>query len=47
MTILKAKKESFIKANVEMKSKLEAKQDAVIVKWRDVLNKKTPKENVQ
>ena len=47
MTILKAKKESFIKANVEMKSKLEAKQDAVIVKWRDVLNKKTTKENVE
>ena len=29
-----------------MKSKLEIKQDAVIMKWRDVLNKKTTKENV-
>ena len=47
MTILKAKKESFIKANVEMKSKLVANEDAIITKRRDVLNKKTPKENVQ
>ena len=47
MLILKAKKESLIEANVETKSKLVAKEDAITTNRRDVHNKKTPKENVQ
>ena len=45
VTILEAEKESVIKANVEMKSSLDANEDAIITNWRDVVIKKTPKEN--
>ena len=43
--ILEAKQESFIKSNVEMKSNLETKEDSIMVKWKDVLIKKTPTKN--
>ena len=33
-------KESLIKANIEIKSRFEAKEDAIMTKWRDVLIKK-------
>ena len=45
MRILEAKKELLIESNVEMKSSLETKEDAIMVKWRDVLIKKTLTKN--
>ena len=30
-----------------MKSSLEAKEDVIMTKWRDILVKKTPKENIR
>ena len=40
---LKAEKEILVKANAEIKSTIEGKEDVIMTRWKDVLLKETPK----
>ena len=43
MLNLEAKKETLMKTNVEMKSTLDEKEDAIMTKWKDVVLREAPK----
>ena len=43
MLSLEAEKEILVKANAEIKSTIEGKEDVIMTRWKDVLLKETPK----